>query len=252
MDFVTMLPIYIVVFLLGVTVGSFLNVCILRIPAHESIVTGPSHCMSCGQRLKWYDMVPLFSYLALGGKCRFCKAPVSPQYPLIEGINGVLWLAVIAVMGPNADAFLGCAMTSALLVLSVIDARTQEIPLGTTIFIAALGGVRLLLHLPDWRSALIGAVAVSGVLLLVLVLSGGRAIGGGDVKLMAACGLFLGWKLIVFSFFLACFLGAVIHLIRMKWFGAGRQLAMGPYLSAGVFLAMLFGQTLIDWYIGLL
>ena len=93
MTFVTMLPIYIWIFLLGITVGSFLNICILRIPAHESIVTGPSHCMSCGKRLKWYDMVPLFSYLALGGKCRFCKAPVSPQYPLIEGINGLLWLA---------------------------------------------------------------------------------------------------------------------------------------------------------------
>lgn len=251
MTFVTMLPIYILIFLLGITVGSFLNICILRIPAHESIVTGPSHCMSCGKRLKWYDMVPLFSYLALGGKCRFCKAPVSPQYPLIEGINGLLWLAVTAVLGLNPDAILGCILTSVLLVLSVIDARTCEIPLGTTILIAVLGGIRLFVHPDAWASALIGAAAVSGVLLLILFASGGRAIGGGDVKLMAAAGLFLGWKGILLAFFLACVLGSVIHIIRMRLFGAGRDLAMGPYLSLGIFISMLFGQALLTWYTGL-
>ena len=148
-------------------------------------------------------------------------------------------------------AILGCILTSVLLVLSVIDARTREIPLGTTILIAVLGGVRLLIHPDTWASALIGAAAVSGVLLLILFASGGRAIGGGDVKLMAAAGLFLGWKGILLAFFLACVLGSVIHILRMRLFGAGRDLAMGPYLSLGIFISMLFGQALLTWYTGL-
>lgn len=251
MDLFTML-LYICIFLLGTVIGSFLNVCILRIPAGESIVTGPSHCMSCGRRLRWYDMVPLFSWLALGGRCRACKAPVSPQYPLIEGANGALWVLVSACLGLTPDALLGCLMTSALLVLSVIDARTREIPPGTVIFIAVLGGLRVFLRPASLVSAILGLAAVSGFLLLVLLITGGRGVGGGDVKLMAACGLFLGWQNILLAFLLGCVLGSCIHLVRMRAFGAGRELALGPYLSAGVFLALLWGQPLIHWYLGLL
>ena len=250
MDSFTILTFFII-FLFGVVIGSFLNVCILRIPAGESIVTGPSHCMSCGQRLKWFELIPLFSWLALGGRCRTCKAPISPQYPLIEGANGLLWVLVCSVRGLTPDALLGCLMTSALLVLSVIDARTHEIPPGTVIAIAVLGGLRVLLHPDLWMLLLPGAAVVSGFLLLVLLVTGGRGVGGGDVKLMAACGLFLGWKLILLAFFLGCVIGSVVHLTRMRFFGAGRELALGPYLSLGVLLAFLWGNALLAWYFGL-
>jgi len=248
----TTLLIYIFVFLLGTCVGSFMNVCIYRIPAGESVVTGPSHCMTCGRRLKWYEMIPIFSWLALRGRCSGCHSRISAQYPLIEAANAGLWLLVYGRFGFTPDSILGCLFVSVLLVASIIDARTREIPPGTTIFVAVLGLLRLLLHLSDWKSALLGLVCVSGVLLLVLLVSGGRAVGGGDIKLMAGTGLYLGFRLNILAFFLGCVLGAVIHLGRMKLAGAGRDLALGPYLSAGAVIALLWGDALVSWYIGLL
>ena len=130
---------YIAIFIFGITIGSFLNVCICRIPLGESIVTAPSHCMSCGSKLKWYDMVPVFSWLVLGGKCRSCKAKISAQYPIVEAANGILYVVVCMVNGLNGQSLLYCLMVSALLVLSVIDWRTYEIPVGINLFLAVLG-----------------------------------------------------------------------------------------------------------------
>ena len=122
---------YITIFLFGIVVGSFLNVCIYRLPERESIVKVPSHCMSCGAQLRWFDLIPLFSWLFLRGRCRRCKAEISVQYPIIEGLNGFLWVFVFLVNGMNVMSVVYCLMTSALLVLSVIDWRTFEIPWGT-------------------------------------------------------------------------------------------------------------------------
>ncbi len=249
--FLELIP-YITIFIFGITIGSFLNVCIYRIPLHESIVTAPSHCMTCGSRLRWYDMVPVFSWLWLGGKCRNCKAKISAQYPLIEALNGVLYVVICAVNGLTVQSGVYCLMASALLVLSLIDWRTYEIPLSINLFLAALGVIATVLEPEQLVSHLIGAVCVSGVLELISLVSGGRAIGGGDIKLMAACGLLLGWQRIVLAFFLGCILGSVIHTVRMKVSHAGHVLAMGPYLAAGIFLAALWGETWIRWYIGLL
>jgi leader peptidase (prepilin peptidase)/N-methyltransferase len=246
-----MLP-YIVIFLFGITVGSFLNVCILRLPKKESIVTVPSHCMACGKRLKPWELVPLFSYLFLRGRCSKCGARISAQYPLIEAANGVLWCVLFWRFGPGADFLLSCFLTSALLVAGVIDGRTREIPPGATVFILVLGALRLFLDLPHWPLYGIGFFAVSSLLLLILILSGGRGVGGGDVKLMAACGLFLGWKLILLAFFLGCAAGSVVHLTRMAFFKAGRVLALGPYLAFGVFASLLWGDAVLRWYLGLL
>ena len=247
-----MMPIYIMFFLFGVTIGSFLNVCILRIPAGESIVFGSSHCMTCGKQLRWWELIPLFSWLALRGRCSGCSSPISPQYPLIEAANGVLWVLVYHRMGLCPDVLLACLLVSALLVASVIDARTREIPPGTTITIAVLGLLRAALHLSDWRSHVLGLLVVGGVLLLLFIVSGGSAIGGGDVKLMAGTGLFLGLRLNLLAFFMGCVIGSVIHVYRMKFRGAGRDLAMGPYLAAGVLIALLWGDALWNWYLSLL
>ncbi|MEA4966112.1 MAG: prepilin peptidase [Oscillospiraceae bacterium] len=250
MDAVT-IALYIVVFLFGITVGSFLNVCICRLPGGESIVTVPSHCMNCGRRLRWYELIPLFSFLFLRGRCASCKSRISAQYPLIEAANGVLWLLVLRRLGPTAEAALGAMLLSALLVLSVIDLRTREIPAGLNWFILALGILRLLLDLQNWQLHVIGFFAVALPLYLLFLLSGGTAIGGGDVKLMAVCGLFLGWKTVLLGFFLGCALGAVIHLTLMAFKKAGHVLALGPYLSAGVAISLLWGDAAISWYLTL-
>lgn len=239
-----------IIFIFGIVIGSFLNVCIYRIPEKEDIVKTSSHCMSCGYHLKWYDMIPLLSFLALRGKCRKCGAKLSVQYPLIEAANGILYVCIVWTGGLGIDSLLYCLLASALLVLSVIDFRTYEIPFGINLFILALGLVRVVTDASNILNYLAGLMAVSIVLAILYYATGGRAIGGGDVKLMAACGLLLGWKLIILAFLLGCVLGAVIHVIRMKISGEGRVLAMGPYLSMGVLIAALWGERLLTWYMG--
>ena len=246
------IPIYVLVFLYGIVIGSFLNVCMIRIPRGESIVTEGSHCMKCGYRLRWYDLIPLFSYLFLRGKCRKCGEKISPQYPVVEFINGAVYVLIFIIKGITIESLLICLLFSALLALSVIDFKTYEIPVGFNIFIAALGLIRLFTDLSNFKEYLIGAVSVSLFLLILLLASKGKAIGGGDVKLMAAAGLFLGWKCAILAFLIGCVLGAVIHVIRMKVSKEGSVLAMGPYLSAGIFISALYGQEIITWYLGLL
>ena len=249
--YLELIPIYITIFLFGITIGSFLNVCILRIPNHETVVTERSHCMNCGYQLSWYDMVPVFSWLCLGGKCRKCKKPISPQYPIVEAVNGILYVVVFAVNGFSLESILYCLFVSALLVLSVIDWRTYEIPIGINIFILVLGILHTALDYSNWMMYVIGFFSVSLFLFLLLWISKGRAIGGGDVKLMAVAGLLLGWKLAILAFFIGCIVGSVIHLLRMKLSGADKVLAMGPYLSVGLFIAALWGNAMIGWYLGM-
>lgn len=241
---------YAMIFLYGIVIGSFLNVCILRIPLKESVAKERSHCMSCGYQLAWFDLIPLFSYIFLGGKCRKCKTHISLQYPLVEALNGILYVLIFLVNGWSIDSVIYCLLTSALIVLSVIDFRTYEIPIGINLFILALGLIHLVFHLGDWLEYGIGLLAVSGFLWILYQLSGGTAIGGGDVKLMGAAGLLLGWKLAIVAFLLGCILGSVIHIIRMKMSGAERRLAMGPYLAAGIFIAALWGNQFLNWYLG--
>lgn len=240
--------IYGIVFLYGIILGSFLNVCIYRIPAGESIVRPRSHCMNCGYVLQWYDLVPLFSYIFLGGKCRKCRTKISMQYPLVEFLNGVLYLIVFFVNGISLESAVYCLAVSALFALSVVDFRTYEIPFCFNVFLFVLGAVHLVLDYENWLSYVIGFFAVSVFLLLLNLFTGGRAMGGGDVKLMAAAGFLIGWKLIVPAFFLGCILGSILHVIRMKVQKEGHQLAFGPYLSMGIFVCMLFGNQMIDFY----
>lgn len=249
--------IYVLVFLYGIVIGSFLNVCIYRIPEKESIVKVRSHCMACGYQLKWYDLIPLFSYMVYRGRCRKCGQKLSVQYLLVEAVNGLLYVLIFAVNGYGSGQQLLVSvvyslMASALLALSIIDWRTYEIPFGFNVWIGCLGLIRMASDYKNWMLYAIGFVAVSAVLELLLLVSRGRAIGGGDVKLMAAAGLVLGWKLIWLAFVLGCVLGAVIHVTRMKVSGADRVLALGPYLSVGILLAALWGNTWLDMYFRML
>ncbi|HHU74866.1 MAG TPA: prepilin peptidase [Clostridiales bacterium] len=253
--------IYAIVFLYGIVIGSFLNVCIYRIPEGTSVVTERSHCMKCNRQLKWFELIPVFSYLFLGGRCRTCKTRISIQYPMIEALNGILYVLVFYLYGWNSfgEIFLSiayCLIMSALIVLSVIDLRTNIIPFGINIFILVIGLVIVLVKYFYFEKSMklvlehiIGFFAISFLLFLLFYLSRGRAIGGGDVKLMAAAGFVLGWQNVLLAFFLGCILASIIHPIRMKLSNANSVLAFGPYLSAGIAIAILYGQNLIHWYI---
>lgn len=240
---------YIITFIYGIIIGSFLNVLIYRIPKKEDFTFTRSHCMNCGYQLQWFDLIPLFSYIFLKGRCRKCSEKISLQYPFIEALNGILYVIIFVRVGFCADGILYCLAASAMLALSIIDLRTFEIPFGFNVFIACLGVVMLALHLRQWQQYVIGFFAVSICLYGLVVLSNGRAIGMGDVKLMAASGLLIGWQKNFLAFFLACIVGSVIHLIRMKVTKADHVLAMGPYLSIGIYISMLFGDEMIQWYV---
>ncbi len=238
-----------VYFIFGLLIGSFLNVCIYRIPKKENITTTRSHCMACGNVIKWYDLIPVISYLLLKGRCRNCKAKLSVQYPLIELLNGLLYCLIFAVAGLSIKSVLLCALTSALIVIAVIDWRTYEIPFGLNVFIAVLGFFNLAVDWPNWLDYVIGSVSVSAFLLILYLVTKGRGIGGGDIKLMAAAGLFLGVKSTILAFVIGCVLGSVIHLIRMKVSKQDHVLAFGPYLAMGIFVAGLWGDIIVDAYI---
>ena len=282
--------VYLIIFLFGIVFGSFLNVCIYRIPKGENIVSERSHCMECGHELAWYDLVPLFSYIFLKGRCRYCGAKISPQYPIIEALNGIMWCLTFFIVGWEWEAVFICLVIPALIVITVIDWRTYEIPFGANVYIFVVGVLHLayvlyfalssatgervitdtvemisedgtgtykielvrrfvagIAHGP-WYEYVIGFFAVSVPLLGIYYFSKGRGIGGGDVKLMAAAGLVLGWKLALLALIAGCLYGSVIHIIRMKTQGEGSVLAMGPYLSAGILTALWAGGPIIEWY----
>ena len=245
------LPIIIMIFLLGLCVGSFCNVLIYRLPRGEEFVRTPSHCMSCGHGLKWYELIPVLSWIAQGGKCRKCGVKLSAQYPIVEALNGIMWLLTgILFRGDWVTVSLYCGLFSLLMVLSVIDWRTFIIPNGINLAIFLLGVVRLVTDLENWLLYLIGMLAVSLVFLLLHVLTAGNGLGMGDVKLVAAAGLLLGWQKMLLAVLVGSLGGAIIHSVRMKH-GADRKLAFGPYLAAGIWLSALVGQPLISAYLSL-
>ena len=243
--------IYIMTLLLGLCVGSFLNVLIYRIPLEQEFVKTPSHCMSCGHPLKWYELIPVFSWVAQGGKCRSCGVRLSAQYPIVETLNGSMWLlTAVLFKGDWLTVALYCGLFSMLLVLSVIDWRTYIIPNGINLTIFVLGLVRLATDFANWPAYIIGMASVSLVFLLLHILTGGNGLGMGDVKLVAAAGLLLGWPKMILAVLVGSVSGAVIHSIRMKG-GAGHKLAFGPYLAAGIWFSALVGQPLISAYLSL-
>lgn len=244
-----MIPTMIAFYIFGTLIGSFLNVCIYRIPRGEDIVVTRSHCMSCGYQLKWYDLIPLLSFVVLRGKCRKCNTQLSIQYPIIELINGVFYVLIYLTVGHSIRTILFCFLASALIVLTLIDWRTFEIPPGISIFIGILGIIQIIIDHEHWVDYIAGFFSVSVFLLVLFMLTRGQAMGFGDVKLMAATGLLLGWKLNILAFVIGCIVGSVIHLLRMKLQGESHQLAFGPYLAFGVLFSALWGNQLIEWYI---
>lgn len=252
----------VIVFLFGTLIGSFLNVLIYRIPKGENFVTENSHCMSCNHRLYAKDLVPLFSWLFLGGKCRYCKAKISVQYPIVEAINGIMYALIfwfICDATPRIALFGYCAAFSALLVATVIDWRTMEIPDSMWITVL-IGGVITYIDelvaegfdLDCLLERVIGFFAASGVLFLLAVITKG-GMGGGDIKLMAAVGFMLGWKVVLLALVMGGFIGT-LYLVFMAIKNKGkvpRKVPFAPHLSLATVICMFVGSNIIEWYLAL-
>lgn len=249
---------FIFAFVFGAVVGSFLNVCICRLPRDESVVSPPSHCPSCDYRIRWYDNIPLVSYLLLGGKCRGCHTKISIQYPLVELLNGLLCLALFFRFGPTL-AF--CALfifCSALVVITFIDIEHQIIPDEISLSGIVIGFVfSFFLRGHGWLNSLLGILLGGGSLLLVAYvyqwLTGKEGMGGGDIKLLAMMGAFLGWKSIPFIIFASSLVGSVIgvSLMLIQKKDSKLTIPFGPYLAFGAVLYIFFGNRLITWYLTL-
>lgn len=240
-----------VVFLFGLCIGSFLNVLIYRLPRGMDVAHGFSLCPTCGHRLYPPDLVPLFSWLFLGGKCRYCKTKIAFIYPFVELLNGLLWVGTAVRFGFTVQALAYAVVESCLIVAAFTDWRHMEIPDSMSVVIALMGAILVATEGSLSVSArLIGAFCVS-VPMVVLALMG--AMGGGDIKLMAALGLCLGWKLTLFTTFFGAVLGTITFLLLAKTKAKmGRMIPFGTFLSIGGVCAIFFGDALLRWYFDLL
>jgi leader peptidase (prepilin peptidase)/N-methyltransferase len=254
---VTATPVMIAVAgLFGLLVGSFLNVCIYRLPLGRSVVFPPSACGSCQRPLRWFENIPVVSWLVLGGRCARCKARISAQYPIVELVTGVLFAATVALtpVGPLLAARL--LFGAALIVLFAIDLEHQILPNVITLPGVVVGLAFALVAPPGWRASLIGAAAGGGVLYAIAAgyyyLRHEDGLGMGDVKMLAMIGAFLGWQLMLLTLVLASLSGALVGvaLIVSQRGSMKYALPFGTFLAVGAVVAMLAGQPMVDWYLG--
>ena len=249
--------IYVFIFLFGACVGSFLNVCIYRLPKEESLIKSNSHCMKCGTPILRRDLIPIISWCMLKGKCRACGEPISPRYTVVESLNAIGWVLItlhfdiLTSMNMAIHAILCCLVYSALLVVFFMDWDTQLISTPVVIFIGALAIPEFLFRPIDsgveLRFMVIGLFAASVPLLLIYLISKGRAMGLGDVYLMAAAGLYLGWQRVLVALFIGIIFGAVAGLI-IKSRGGSSEFAFGPWLSIGILVAMIWGWEICSLF----
>ena len=237
--------------LIGLMLGSFLNVCTLRWPSEESVVSPPSHCPGCGTAIRWYDNIPLLSYVVLRGKCRFCGASISPQYPIVELATGLIWAGCFMQYGLSAESARGAMFLTILLGIAITDARFYIIPdqfsLGGGLLGLALapfpGGLTVL-------EALLGAGVGFGVLWLVAKvgtrLFKKEAMGGGDLKMMGMVGAFLGVPGVLLTLFLGALLGSVVFG-PISW-KTGKLVPFGIFLAVGASVSYGWGERLLNWY----
>ena len=250
--------IYFFVFFFGAAVGSFLNVCIYRLPRLESIVFPASRCTKCGSAIRPFDNVPVFSYLILGGRCRSCKTRISTLYPAVELINALLTLFLFIKLGFSLTFVFLLVFCSALVVITFIDLEHRIIPDVISLPGIIIGFVSsFFLPWLGWQNSLIGIIAGGGSLLLVAyvyqLLTKKEGMGGGDIKLLAMMGAFLGWLAIPFIIFASSLVGSVIGITLMLVQKKDSKLAIpfGPFLAFGAILYVFYGRQIIHWYLNI-
>jgi leader peptidase (prepilin peptidase)/N-methyltransferase len=232
----------------GLIIGSFLNVVIYRLPRGESIVTGRSHCPACTREIAWYDLAPLLSYLALGGRCRFCRAPISGRYPLVEGMTGALFLILYLRFGLQLVLIKYLFLAALLVAISFIDIDHFLIP-NCLVLAGIVCGIATGFFVTDvspWY-ALLGAASTAGFLLLVALISRG-GMGMGDVKLALVTGLFLGWPLGLLGLLAGACAGGLlgIFLIAIRIRGRKDPVPFAPFIALGTLIALLWGSQIIS------
>ncbi len=250
------LLVQIIIFLFAASIGSFLNVCIFRIPIGESIVYPPSRCPACEGKIRGYDNIPILSYFILRGKCRGCGESISFRYPIIEALTAVLILLLHARFGLGADFFVLSFFTCALIVITVIDLDHQIIPDRISIPGIPIGFAASLfvLSTTTWVDSLIGIASGGGFLLFIAIayylVAKKEGMGGGDIKLLAMIGAFTGWQGVIFVVFFSSLAGSVVGILYIVFSGRGTRspIPFGPFLALGAYVYFLVGEELINLY----
>lgn len=241
----------VVLFTFGLLIGSFLNVCIYRLPLNQSIVLPPSHCMSCNTRLKPWDLIPVISYLVSRGQCRYCQARFSPRYALVELLTASLFVWCLQIFGYSFALLKPLILTAFFIVITFIDYDHQLI---LDKVLLCLGVVGVVINLwtghVELVDMLIAGIGGGGIFLLIAMVSGGM--GGGDIKFVAALGLCFGWQslllIILLSFIFGGVIGVLLLLLKIK--SRKDFIPFGPFIALGALLSMLYGNNIITWYLG--
>jgi leader peptidase (prepilin peptidase) / N-methyltransferase len=253
------MPIYIIAFIFGSIIGSFLNVCIYRIPRNLSIIYPASRCSSCNNPIRPYDNIPILSYIFLGGKCRVCGSKISTRYPFVEFLNAALYVLVFWRFGLGWYLPVYFIFCSALVVIIFIDLDFQIIPDRITLPGILIGLIAGSFLLPDpfmrydllgFQSSIAGFLSGGGLFYAVAVLSRG-GMGGGDIKMMAMVGSLMGWKSVLMTTFFGSLTGAVVGIFLMVLKGKGRKtkIPFGPFLALGTLVTLFYGQEILSWYL---
>jgi len=242
-------------FIFGICIGSFLNVCIFRVPEGKSIVHPPSSCPVCGKSIRFYDNIPLLSWLILRGRCRYCQTPIAFRYVLVELLGGLMAVCVYVKFGPSIEGIVYYAFIAALIVIIFIDIDHQIIP-----DVISLPGIPLgfaasfFMPAITWMDSLIGLVAGGGILYAVAwgyaLITGKEGMGGGDIKLLAMIGAFIGWKGVLVTIFMGSAIGTLAGLAAMlaEKKDMKMRIPFGPFLAIGAVVSIFFGKELILWY----
>jgi leader peptidase (prepilin peptidase)/N-methyltransferase len=234
-----------IVFLYGIVIGSFLNVCIYRIPNNESLISPPSHCGNCNTRLKWKDLIPIGSYLWLKGGCRYCHSKISMRYPLVEGLTGILLVGVYLRYGMAVNFFKYSLLTIFLIVIALIDYDTTDVYSSVVYSGMVVGIIFIIIEATIYSHSIsnyvIGGLIGLGVIGLIYLLTGGMGIG--DIEIAVLIGLFLGWKLEIYFLLISFIIGGAIAvtLIALKKKSKNEYIPLGPSLAIGAYIVLIIG-----------
>ncbi|MBU3146315.1 A24 family peptidase [Clostridium sp. CF012] len=249
----------ITIFILGLLIGSFLNVCIYRIPRGESIAFPPSHCTSCGNNIKTYDLIPVISWIFLRGKCRSCGQKISIRYALVELATAILFLLTYFQYGVSIFLLRYLILIPFLIVMAMIDYDTMDVYTNTTWLAIAMGiillGVNFYLGelvVTYVYGALLGAGTISIIIILSKLILGTEGMGWGDAEICGLCGLFLGFKLTLLMMFFSFIIGGVVgvYLLRFKKKNGRSEMPFGPSIIMAAFFVIIWGDKILNWYMG--
>lgn len=237
------------VFAVGCCVGSFLNVLIYRLPLKTDIVVENSHCMSCNHTLAWYDLVPVLSYVFLKGRCRYCKGNISIQYPIVELLNGIAYLLIIMYSDRWTDIVVRFMLVSALIVISVVDIKTGEIPFSMNVVVFIAGLVNLYANKESLPLHTLSFVCATAFFVPLYYIFKGRLIGGGDIKLILCSSILFSPLLTFMVYLFSCILASLGYIVeRIVSKKNIRIIRFGPYLTISIMFMYLFGIELLEWY----